>query len=93
MMRCLLAFVIVVTCWLPSIGAAESAAENDLTKAVAVMRKIDPAKMTEQQQLAKSQELGQAWKMLLDGAPRVLRPSRRNSERLMLLKRRMISSN
>jgi len=70
MMRCLLAFVIVVTCWLPSIGAAESAAENDLTKAVAVMRKIDPAKMTEQQQLAKSQELGQAWKTLLDAGPK-----------------------
>jgi len=70
MMRCVLTLVIVVTCWLPFVGPAEPAPANDLTKAVAAMRKIDPATMTEQQQQVKSQELGQAWKTLMDAGPK-----------------------
>jgi len=66
MMRCFLAFVILVTCSLPSAVAIEARAADDLNKAVAAMRKINLTSLSEKQKQAKSQELDKAWKTVVD---------------------------
>lgn len=70
MMRCFLAFVILVTCSLPSAVAIEARAADDLNKAVAAMRKINLTSLSEKQKQAKSQELDKAWKTVVDAGPK-----------------------
>lgn len=70
MMRWFLAFIILVTCSLPSAVAIEVRATDDLNKAVGAMRKINPTSLSEEQKQAKSQELDKAWKTLVDAGPK-----------------------
>jgi hypothetical protein len=69
MLRCVLVFVIVVICWLPSGAAGELATANDLRKAVAAMRKVNPTFPKEKQE-AMEQQLNEAWKTLIQAGPR-----------------------
>jgi hypothetical protein len=55
-----------MTCWFPSAVAIEPPATDDLTKAVAAMRRINPTSLSDEQKQAKSQELAKAWKTLVD---------------------------
>ena len=48
---------------------AEPGAAEKLAKAVAAMRKINPAALSEKQQQAKEQELEEAWKTIQDAGP------------------------
>ena len=49
--------------------ASEAGAPEGLAKAVAAMRKIDPASLSEEQQKAKAKELDEAWKTLVGAGP------------------------
>lgn len=72
MTRPVLALAVLVACWLPSAQAAGAAAPDDLAKAVAVMRNVAPAALTQEQKQTKAQDLDQAWKTLVAAGPKGL---------------------
>jgi hypothetical protein len=69
MWRCALTLAILAAGFSSVAMSAEPSAADKLAKAVAVMRKIHPAALSEKQQEAKSQELDEAWKTLIDAGP------------------------
>ena len=69
MWRCTLALTILSVCGASVAVPAEPSAAAKLAKAVAAMRKINPAALSDKQKQAKGQELEQAWKTLQDAGP------------------------
>ena len=69
MWRCTLALAMLGACGASVAAPAEPGAAEKLAKAVAAMRKINPAALSEKQQQAKEQELEEAWKTIQDAGP------------------------
>jgi hypothetical protein len=69
MWRCTLALTILGTCCASAAVPAEPSTAAKLAKAVAAMRKINPAALSEREQEAKGRELDEAWKTIEAAGP------------------------
>ena len=66
----------------PSLGAAEKAKPQDLAKAIASLRHIDPGKLTEAEKEQKGEEIAKAWNALKAAGPAGILAVRREIEAL-----------
>ncbi len=69
MWRSTLALAILCACCASVAVPAEPSAAEKLAKAVAAMRKINPAALSDKEKQAKAQELDEAWKTLVEAGP------------------------